>query len=326
MNLPSSTTTSHDAAAPWSRHWQQTLQGSINLAADDPVAGTLRQYWAAQVPTLQACPRVADIGSGPAILARLMLQLGWKPRPDAAWWCVDQAALGDGWRHSLPAAVRVLDRTNFATTPPPDGPMDALVSNFGLEYMPLPAVVHALPTWLKPEGRLFAVVHAQGSVIDQASRESAADLQLALQDVDLYALAIPLVHDMASAPSDPMQRMMHGVETRDAYNAGVDRLKQAMEDRGRASPVLMDLLRAATQVLRQLKDTGQAAAVQALHQQRDAYQAEWSRLNQMIASALHEDDAQRWASAFQEAGLSGVQLQRLECPLGLVAWNIRAGA
>lgn len=326
MNPPSSTTASNDDAAPWSRHWQQTLQGSINLAGGDPVASALRQSWAAQVPTLQSCPRVADIGSGPAILARLMLQLGWKPRPDAVWWCVDHAALTDGWRHSLPDAVRVLDRTDFATTPPPDGPMDALVSNFGLEYVSLTAVAQALPLWLKPKGRLRAVMHAQGSVIDQASRESADDLHLALQEVNLHALALPLVRDMASAPTDPVQRMMHGVDSRDAYNAGVDRLKQAMEERGRASPVLMDLLRAATQVLRQLKDTGETVAMQALQQQRDTYLAEWNRLKQMMASALSEGDAQRWVLVLREAGLTDVRLQRLECPLGLVGWNIQAGA
>jgi crotonobetainyl-CoA:carnitine CoA-transferase CaiB-like acyl-CoA transferase len=88
----------------------------------------------------------------------------------------------------------------------------------------------------------------------------------------------------------------------------------------------MDLLRAATQVLRQLKDTGEAATEQALLQQRDAYRAEWRRLKQMMASALSEDDAKRWASALQEMGLSDVQLRPLECPLGLVAWNIQAGA
>jgi xanthine/CO dehydrogenase XdhC/CoxF family maturation factor len=79
-------------------------------------------------------------------------------------------------------------------------------------------------------------------------------------------------------------------------------------------------------VLRQLKDTGETVAMQALQQQRDTYLAEWNRLKQMMASALSEGDAQRWVLVLREAGLTDVRLQRLECPLGLVGWNIQAGA
>jgi cell division protein FtsL len=88
----------------------------------------------------------------------------------------------------------------------------------------------------------------------------------------------------------------------------------------------MDMLHAATQVLRQLKDIGQAAAEHALQQQGQAYEAEWRRLQQMQSSALSEDGAKQWVQTFEEAGMVNVQLRPLECALGLVAWNIQARA
>lgn len=324
MTLPASPSPA-DPSQAWSLHWQQTLTGSIDLMAEDPVATALRAHWQAQIPSLQAAGATADIGSGPAILARLMYSLGWTPTPPALWWCVDAAQLGDAWQHALPPAIRVLDQTPFETAEPPQGPVDALVSNFGLEYLPLRSVAQAVPRWLRPGGFFNAVLHARGSVIDEVSREHARDLRLALEDVRLPELARDLIGALATAPVDPMQRMMHGVDTRDAYNAGVDRLKQVMEDRGRPSAVLMDLLRATTQVIRDLKTVGEPAAHKTLSQIQVVYDGERRRLEQMQASALDEAAAAHWLGTLQEAaGLKHLKLERLNSAIGTVAWNLRS--
>ena len=107
------------------------------------------------MPRLRACPNIVDVGSGPAVLARLMLSLDWTLEPPVRWWCVDQAQLGMGWRHALPSAVRVLDETRFEASSAPEGPADALVSNFGLEYLPARAAAQAPPRGLTPQGAGF---------------------------------------------------------------------------------------------------------------------------------------------------------------------------
>lgn len=313
-----------DRARPWSEHWQRTLTGSIDLHGEDPVAQTIRGLWKRRLPVLQRCGQIVDVGSGPAVLARLMERLGWNLQPPHVWWCLDQADLGQGWQTSLPSAVRVRAGTAFEEAQPVDGPVDAVLSNFGLEYIRLDAVAQALPRWLKPQGHIEAVMHAKGSVIDGVSREHAADLRLALDDLDLPQRAIDLAQAMASAPREPTQRMMHGVEVRDAYNAAVDRLKQVMEERGRPSAVLVDLLRGYTDTLRQMGTLGLEGAVGRLQAQAQAYRAEHARLAQMQASALDEAQALAWRDTLQAALAKGqvLQLQPLECELGLVAWNL----
>ena len=315
---------SPQTVAPWSDHWRRTLTGSIDLQGADPVAQALRGLWAQRVTTLKACHQIVDVGSGPAILARLMASLDWTLAAPTTWWCIDQAQLGLGWQQSMPSGVRVREQTRFEDSLPLEGPVDALVSNFGLEYVGLQALVLALPRWLKPHGQLEAVLHARGSLIDVASREHAADLRLALHEVELPKLGAALVEALATAPSDPLPRMMHGVEVRDAYNAGVDRLKQVMEERGRPSAVLMDLLHGFTHTLRQVTQIGADAAVQQMARQGQAYETELARLTQMQASALDDSEVGAWRSALQ-AALSGhrtLSVHRVECPLGLVAWNL----
>ena len=313
---------------PWSDHWRRTLTGSIDLQAADPVAQALRDRWALRTDPLQACEQIVDVGSGPAILARLMERLGWPLRAPLIWWCIDHAELGTGWQHALPSGVRVRDQTRFEAARPLEGPVDAVVSNFGLEYLGLEAVMQAMPRWVKPQGHLEAVVHAKGSVIDSASAEHVADLQLALEELQLPQLGVELAGAMATAPADPVARMMHGVEVRDAYNAAVDRLKQVMDTRGRPSPVLMDLLHGITNTLRQVGPLGQAAAAERIQAQGTAYGWELARLRQMQASALDEAQAQAWREGLAAAlpTLRPVHLSPVECSLGLVAWNLSTAA
>lgn len=311
-------------AQAWSDHWQRTLVGSIDLQADDPVAAALRGSWAGRVGHLKTCTQIADVGSGPAILARLMERLGWSVKAPTVWWCIDQARLGQGWQHALPSGIRVREQTSFERAQPLEGPVDAVVSNFGLEYLQLDAVAAALPRWLKPQGHLEAVLHAKGSVIDAASAEHLADLRLALQEVQLPERAVALAQAMATAPQDPTARMMHGVEVRDAYNEAVDRLKEVMEARGRASAVLMELLHGVTAHLRQMGSVGVDGAVQGIRALAQAYEMECARLTQMQVSALDEAQAVAWRDALAAVMPGGrpLKLGRVECRLGLVAWNL----
>lgn len=308
----------------WSEHWQRTLVGSIDLQAHDPVAAALRDLWARRVAGLKTCTQLVDVGSGPAVLARLMERLGWAVRAPTLWWCVDHAQLGTALQHALPSGVRIRDQTPFEMALPLEGPVDAVVSNFGLEYLGLDAVVSALPNWLKPQGQLEAVLHAQGSVIDSASAEHVEDLRLALHEVQLPERGAALAQAMATAPKDALARMMHGMEVRDAYNHAVDRLKRVMESRGRASAVLMDLLRGLTNSLRQVGSLGAEEVVRRIVCLGDAYCGELARLTRMQSCALDVAQAQAWRDALSAAvpGCNRLKLSAVECSLGRVAWNL----
>jgi len=326
--MNSNIATAAASAHPWTEHWTRTLNGSIDLQAEEPVAQALRGWWQTRVAQLRRCGQIIDVGSGPAILPRLMVRLGWTPESPKRWWCVDQADLGTGWQQALPSAVRMLDNTSFESSQAPEGPADAVVSNFGLEYVPIEALVQALPAWLIDRGQVHAVLHARGSVIDQVSQLHAQDLHVALIEAQFHQRAHDLAQAMATAPSDPVQRMMHGVGVRDAYNQAVDTLKQHMDARGQASAVLMDMLHGVTAVLRQLPQTGVELARMRITEQAQAYAAEAARLQQMRDSALDETQARALRDAFLASRPGGGTLLvgRLDCSRGQVAWTLSTTA
>jgi len=196
------------------------------------------------------------------------------------------------------------------------------LSNFGIEYVDPAALATACARWLAPGGRLHALVHASGSIIDQVSGTAADDIAWALDDVGLFKAADALLAVMASLPSDPLDRMMHGVHERDAYNAAVNRLKQRMEARGAVSAPLMDMLNG-LRGLTTLALGGQVQEARAsLAARHDALRGEILRLRAMQRCALDEGRLQALLQALSVAGIAAEPPSRLACSLGSVAWVV----
>ena len=312
------------ATPAWSRLWAETTAGSIDLAAQDPVAQALRGHWHAQLAWLRSCARVADVGSGPAVLPRLLLDADPGGLAEVRWRCVDRAALPDSLAARLPRTVTLQGDTDFGGSQPPDGTVDALLSNFGLEYVGRDAVATACARWLGPGGRLHAVLHARDSLIDRTSALGHEDIGFALHDTRLFEHAAALLRALATLPADPGTRRTHAVEVRQAYNAAVDALKRRMDGRGAPSAVLLDMLEGLRGPLERTRGGDLPGALGELDARATAYAAEAQRLHDMRQQALDSEQLQALCTALQAAGFERPQVEPLACPLGLVGWCLQA--
>jgi hypothetical protein len=315
--------TSDAANQAWSLLWNQSVRGSIDLDADDPIAHALREHWASRLPWLAQLSRVVDVGSGPAVLARHLLATS--PAgvlSGLTWVCLDAATLP-------PAGLQApwlcwMGGTDFASAIAPDGPCDGLVSNFGLEYVSRSELAQACARWLVRGGRLSAVVHATGSVIDLTAQQTLNDIQHALVDAQLFDRAHDLIQAMATLPIDPSRRQQHGVETRAAYNLVVDDLKARMVERGRRVQVWIDMLTALTGFIREARDGRADHAISRCAELGRAYDAETLRLRAMRASAIGPQEQAALADLFSQAGLSRPDWHAIRAPIGLVGWHLTA--
>jgi hypothetical protein len=306
----------------WGQFWTTSRDGAIDLGADDPVANALRRHWQEQIPWLMHCNGVVDVGSGPAVLPRLLLALQPALLAKLQWICIDRARIERGT--DVPATVRLMDDVDFgASSPPPGEPLpQGLVSNFGIEYLDTDALAGGCARWLAPGGRLHALVHASGSIIDRVSAAAADDIVWALDEVKLFDAVRVLLGVMATLPTDPIDRMMHGVGERDAYNRAVNQLKQRMETRRAVSAPLIDMLNSMG-ALSSLALRGNAEPAQrALASRHDALRGEVLRLQAMQRCALDDDRVLTLVQALGQEGITTESPSRLDCPLGNVAWVV----
>lgn len=304
----------------WSNLWGQTDRGAIDLQADDPVALTLREHWLAQASWLGNCATIADVGSGPAVLARLLQRLSPTAMGRPHWICVDQADWRGAREHAAAAAITMRTAENFSDALPPPGGVAAVVSNFGLEYLPREGVVDAIWAWLASGAHLHAVLHARGSVIDRVATANLSDIAFALREARLFEHGAAMLEAMATAPADPVDRMMHAVEVRDAYNAAVNALKARMQAAGSRSAPLMDMLQGITGLVPLVRQGGAAEAIGRLGERARDYAAECLRLEAMRDSAHDEAELSSLVEMLTAAGLRDLAALPLDSPLGRVAW------
>lgn len=267
---------------------------------------------------------VADVGSGPAVLPRMMLSRTSHALDDVHWICIDSA----DWpaARDVTPGLRLTLRTkqDFADALPPPGGVDAVLSNFGLEYVPHEAAAEACWAWLAGGARLHAVVHAQDSLIDRAATTHLGDIAFALRDARLFDHAAAMLQALATAPADPVERMMHAIEVRDAYNQAVNALKSRMEAAQARSAPLMDMLQGITALTGTVREGRLDAALTSLAQRSRDYEAECRRLEAMRRTALDEAGLASFRATLGRAGLRQVQAGPLDSSIGRVAWVVSA--
>jgi hypothetical protein len=315
---------SDDPAPAWSNLWAQSPRGAIDLAADDPVAAALRAHWQAQLAWLADCDEVVDVGSGPAVLPRHLLSAAPGVLSQVQWRCLDKATFVPAVAAAMPAAITIHGGVDFAASQPIVAPAAALISNFGLEYVDRSGLATACRRWLAAGGRLSAVIHARGSIIDQVSNASADDIRYALDAARLFDRSRDLFVAMASLPSDPMERMMYGVDIRDAYNASVNGLKRRMEDKGAYSAVLIDMLTLVSNLAGRVPQSRLDDVLAELQRREGDYAAEVVRLSDMQASAMDEAQMAALAQELRVAGFGQIGVAPLTCTLGLLGWTLSA--
>jgi SAM-dependent methyltransferase len=307
----------------WSQLWAKTTIGSVDLDGNDPLATSLRRHWAGQVQWLSGLSSVVDVGSGPAILARhLQASAPAGVLDGLTWWCLDNAELPPS--PLVSARIELQGSTDFAASSPSQGPCDGLVSNFGIEYVPREHLASACARWLRPGGRLSAVLHAAGSVIDQTARQTLDDIAYALRPAGLFDRAVDLVGAIETVPADPTKRREHAPEVRSAYNEAVDDLKSRMAVRNGTSAAWIDMLTSLTGMIqRRLRGEADHAAMSCAAL-RDAYVAEHGRLVAMRSNAIGAEEQLTLDAAFLDAGFSAPHWQPVQSSVGLVAWHLTA--
>jgi hypothetical protein len=161
-------------------------------------------------------------------------------------------------------------------------------------------------------------------VIDQHSAQGLADLDLILDELDFPGRVAALLEAKVTAPADPMARMMHGIDIRDAFNEGINLMKSKLEERGTREGALLEWLVLSRDLVQSVSEATLGASLERLQAQRTAYDAERSRLSAMRSCALDQSGLEALGRELALEGFESIQLGSLEASVGPVAWVLDA--
>jgi SAM-dependent methyltransferase len=253
----------------WSDYWSSGALHSCAGSFQGNYEGALRRFWERVFRSAPAAPRLLDLCSGNAPLAKLWLEAAW-PAHGGSLDAVDAAAIAPPWLASLPvqarAAIRVHAHVDVARLPFEAASFDLCTSQYGVEYVG-PVALREACRVLRAGGRFAAVVHHAQSLPVRIGREELLQHDWLRGADGLLACAADMLEPMARS-ADPagraaLQRDAEARRRRERYDAALHQL-QARASAARWPDLLLEVHATLAGILRVARESGAAAGHQEL--------------------------------------------------------------
>ncbi len=313
-------------ANPWSTYWGSGVLHSCAGSFSGNYDGVLAQLWASFFRSLPEGARILDLASGNGPLAQLMLSS--TPGSKRHCTCIDLAEVRPEWVASLPETERsrILFRPQTAMEQlgPEDGPFDAVISQYGIEYGDWESMIEQLPLLLRPTGRIQFVCHSKLSTIVLAGQAEAQHLDWALKPLGLVDTARAMLPLMSLARTEAGRTTLATSSTAQEIRTRYDQLLSEANRRALSLPV-GDVLAEIDQHCANAFKNALSGDIKNAEDQIDALQnqlvASRARLAQLSAAALSEQQLREITTAFKARGVD-LSYQAIQERDRLLGWQI----
>ena len=312
----------------WSRFWQQGHTTTFGDYFEEGYAGpvktwldSLKDHLGPETSSL----RVLELCCGNGSLVPFLVSLN---RP-FAYTGVDAANVSlptmvrDAATHSQ-GSIEMVPNTPVEALPESITGIDCCLSIYGIEYSELPTTLDGTLARMNPDGKLFALLHHQDSIVARMSRRAASEFHIA--DIELIENALSTIHGAlqrvgsvsalkTDAQSEQARKFMNGMANKYIKGATLENGNAFMADHVLAA-------------LRFFKLLGQKSKVreQFISELREEAHAALERHQQMVSVAKDAADMQNLTSAMAAMGWSDVQTQELTDKDDIIGWTLTAKA
>ena len=319
-------------ADAWSTYWDKGALHSCPSAFGANYDDEISAFWVGFFSGLPDNASIIDIGTGNGGIAFLARDVGQQTGKHFRVTGIDAATI------SPAVAARhhgiAMDGVSFQSQVPaeatgfPDASLDAVVSQYAIEYSDTGASLAEAARILKPSGRLALLMHHSESAAADATRTELAAFDFMAGQAPLLSCATWLVdHLLASGPDpDPMLLMQDTVAATQVAHFG--RLRDSLVAYAGKHPdagFVRDLALRISGILQHIPTTGGIVARQNLQHLAREMAAHRSRLQAMIDACHSQADIEHLKIMLQDNGLSCQHCEKLyRNQQDLMGWTIVA--
>jgi len=309
------------AREAWSNYWQT---GSTEQALPDDHAGTqaLAAFWDRYAAELdrRSGGKLLDLACGGGFVSRRLLAALDAPARSWRLLALDLAEPAVRQLSHASAGKSQGVVADAARLPFADGSIDAVVSQFGLEYAGLDALIGA-SVLLAPDGELTLLVHHADGSIAQSCRNNALVISRAREAGLLQAMMrLFTLLGQSGASQSALNEAVQALQ--DAVSATESLLKTGPACA--AMPWIQRLYQDVRQLYERAAAYEPAEALQWLHSMEGQLRSYGERMQGMVTAALSAAHIDALTQAWQQQGLAIRQAEALRVDDRALAWQLRA--
>lgn len=303
----------------WDAYWDTARLQSFDLEGKPGAVAALGQYWASVAQSLPPNAAVLDVGCGHGAASLALLAGGAKATITA----IDESNI-DPVKH-LAERVSALSRITFQPRvqmeelPFEDAAFDAVISQYGIEFGPLPKTATEIARVLKPGGFLAALILPYNSEAVQDARRSLKQCRYLLAEAKLFESAISMMRAYYQATPDVQESQMQS--SLDQFRKDVEQAFTKFSDK--EINVLSVIVNALYQVFGNRKTTSEQDQIFAVENAR-THLAHYAARAQDTARSAVDINMMQLRTALASAGMQLADVRPMQAPgyNGLVAYQL----
>jgi SAM-dependent methyltransferase len=300
-----------DKRAAWDRFWSYDRLASFGTGKGaGNYGGEIAAGWRAFFASLPAGARVLDIATGNGAIALLAVEAGKQLQVTGADLAAVRPAAFVSKGKSALKKVRFLAGTPAEKLPLDDASVEAVTSQYGIEYSDLEKSIPEAVRVLGPGGRLRFACHAAEGALATDTKGAIAEAHFLLDELDLTGRAARCLDAVLGVERGHQVGQLAEIAAQSRYAEFRDGLKAVAERAPAATDQAM--LVSVHQTLSSLFAQRQGQNLEALFMQLDALreeiEAHRTRERALLAAALSAKQMRALAKTLAGLGLADVTL------------------
>jgi len=316
----------------WNKYWEHGFLTSCRNAFAGNYEGVIRDRWVSFFASLSPGARILDICTGNGAIALIANEVSRERGLGFRIHGIDSAAIRPqetvSQGREMFAGIQFHPRTAAEDTGFEPASFDAITGQYALEYTDLETGTREMARVSAPGARLQFVVHHEGSIVMETSREEIRNAALLFEETRIFEKAAAIITKVGNAPGPEARRALasdpEAERARQALNEAADILGRAAE----ASPhpqLLHMALQNVAEAYRRCGSDGLEAALALLQESRQRISANVERLEDLMTAGRSEADMETIRGEFAGQGFNVDPPAVIHHELGpLMGWVLTA--
>lgn len=311
----------------WDRYWSFGSLHSFSQVSGGNYEGAIADFWRGRFSDLAPGAHVLDIATGNGAVPLLALEAADRAGIEIRIDGVDLAQIDPAARVQDPGLRKALGRVRFHSRTPaeslpyPDGDIDLVCSQYGLEYSDLPRAVAEIARVSAAGASVALILHHAESALLQSAELELEQLAFVLEEARLWIHARNLLRAMSESGN-------RGKSKVEKKRAALDRALQQIHGAARKTPNPRMLLGPTNYIHEILGAVGRESwprLFELLEESRQRMLANRQRLADMKAAARDAGDMEALANLFREHRFAIDRVETLNEHDGtLLGWKLEA--